>query len=82
MLAPLIWIVAVWFASRRRARPRPEDYSAHLYRTQTRGMGLRLTEWLRDRLRPGWLHIRRERGADGAQRTPQPGPADGATDGR
>jgi hypothetical protein len=30
------------------------------YRSQTRGMGLRMTETLRDRLRPTWLKMRAE----------------------
>ncbi|HOA73425.1 MAG TPA: hypothetical protein PL151_11850 [Phycisphaerae bacterium] len=30
------------------------------YRTDTRGMGIRMTSFLRDRLRRGWLRIRRE----------------------
>lgn len=50
----------------RRPRIRPRDYAPHLYRSQTRGMGLRLTEWLRNRLRPRWLRVRRaEREDDG-----------------
>jgi len=43
---------------------RPEDVERHLYRQQTRGMGLRMTEGLRDRLRPGWLRVHRETEAD------------------
>ncbi len=32
----------------------------HMFRAQTRGMGVRWTEWLRDRLRPRWLRVRPE----------------------
>jgi hypothetical protein len=53
-----------WLAARRRAPVRPEDVQRQIYRQQTRGMGLRMTEWLRDRLRPGWLRLRKN-GDDG-----------------
>jgi hypothetical protein len=43
---------------------RPEDVERQSYRQQTRGMGLRWTEALRDRLRPGWLRVRRKTNAD------------------
>jgi hypothetical protein len=48
-----------WLAARRRLPARPDDVERQLYRHQTRGMGLRMTEWLRDRLRPAWLRLRR-----------------------
>jgi hypothetical protein len=37
---------------------RPEDIRRQFYRSQTRGMGLRMTDWARDRLRPDWLRLR------------------------
>ncbi|MGD8451048.1 MAG: hypothetical protein PVJ57_04460 [Phycisphaerae bacterium] len=61
-----LWSWGTWWASFRRPRVRPEDVRRHLYRQQTRGMGVRWSEWLRDRLRPTWLRLRREdRGTDG-----------------
>jgi hypothetical protein len=35
-----------------------------LFRDQTRRMGLRWTEALRDTLRPGWFRVRRSRADD------------------
>jgi hypothetical protein len=62
------WTFVTWLAARRRAVVRPTDVARHLYRRQTRGLGLRMTAWLRDRLRPGWLRLhratRRERPRD------------------
>jgi len=52
-----IWRLGTWIAARRPVRVRDEDVARHLYRAQIRGMGLRMTEWLRDRLRPRWLRI-------------------------
>ena len=37
---------------------RPADVQRHLFREQTRGMGLRMTDWLRNHLRPHWLRVR------------------------
>jgi hypothetical protein len=37
----------------------PADVARQVYRDQLRGRGLRLNEWLRDRLRPNWLRVRR-----------------------
>jgi len=54
-----VWTLGTWLAARRRPRIGPEDVQRHLYRQQTRGMGLRMSEWLRDRLRPRWLRVRR-----------------------
>ena len=48
-----------WLAAWRRVPARPEDVQRQLYRQQTRGMGLRMIEWLRDRLRPSWLRLKR-----------------------
>jgi len=59
-LATALWTVGGWFALRRRQEPRPDEITRHDYRTQTRGMALRMTERLRDRLRPSWLRLRRE----------------------
>jgi len=39
---------------------REQDVQRHVYRDQTRSIGVRMTEWLRDRLRPRWLRVRRE----------------------
>jgi len=36
----------------------------HLSVGQVRGRGMRWTEWLRDRLRPGWLRMRAAPDAD------------------
>jgi hypothetical protein len=54
-----LWLLGTWLAALRRAKARPEDVQRQVYRAQTRGMGLRLSEWLRDRLRPTWLRVRR-----------------------
>lgn len=64
----LLWIAGGWYASRRRPRVLPEHVERLTYREQTRGLGLRLTERLRDRLRPAWLRLHRAppgQGADG-----------------
>jgi hypothetical protein len=53
-----LWLLGTWLAAWRRVKVRPEDVQRHIYRAQTRGKGLRLTEWLRDRLRPAWLRVR------------------------
>lgn len=55
-----IWVLGGWLASRRRPVVRTSDVAQQEYRTQTRGMPLRMTEWLRDRLRPWWLRLRDE----------------------
>jgi hypothetical protein len=57
-LVSWLWRFGAWLASWRRARVRPEHVRQHVYRQQTRGMGLRMSEWLRDRARPVWLRIR------------------------
>ncbi len=54
-----VWLLGTWLADRGRPRITPDDLSRYEYRQQTRGMGLRMTEWLRDRLRPRWLRVRR-----------------------
>ena len=54
-----IWALGAWWAGRRKPRARPEHVSRQVYRVQTRGLGLRFTEFLRDRLRPRWLRLRR-----------------------
>jgi hypothetical protein len=45
---------------RRSERDIHEDVRRAAYRTDTRGMGVRMTSFLRDRLRRGWLRIRRD----------------------
>lgn len=54
-----VWSAARLVASRRRLRFTRADAAGLDFRTQTRGMGLRMSEWLRDRLRPRWLRLRR-----------------------
>ncbi len=55
------WWLATWLAERRRPRPAtPTDVEKHVFRHQTRGMGLRMTEHLRDEMRPRWLRVVRE----------------------
>jgi hypothetical protein len=51
----VLWSLATAWAARRRPRAAPRSPD---FRAQTRGMGLRMSEWLRDRLRPGWLRLR------------------------
>jgi len=63
----LVWTLGSWLAGRRRVPLRPDELAREDYRTQARGMGLRMTEWLRDRLRPGWLRLHRP-GDDGPAR--------------
>jgi len=46
--------------SLRRARAGDAHVRRHLYRTQVRGMRLRLPEGLADALRGTWLRIRRD----------------------
>ncbi len=58
------WALAVWLSARRAARADGDAHRRLDFRTQTRGMGLRLTEWLRDRMRPGWLRVRRDDAAE------------------
>ncbi len=53
-----LWLLASWLARWRRVKVWPADVRRHLYREQTRGMGLRMTERLRNTLRPGWLRLR------------------------
>ena len=52
-----LWQLGSWFAARRKPRPRPGDVHRHLWRTDTRRMNVRITELLRDRMRPRWLRI-------------------------
>lgn len=53
------WLLGAWLASRRRACISADELRSHDHRAQTRGMGLRMTEFLRNRLRPAWLRMRR-----------------------
>jgi hypothetical protein len=55
-----LWLLLTWLSARRRLKPDQAAIDRQLYRTQTRGMALRMTEWLRDRLRPTWLRLRRD----------------------
>jgi|GEM_PF-3663950 len=55
-----LWLAGTWLAKYRRPCIAAQDWNCHVYRQQTRGMGVRMTEWLRDRLRPRWLRLRRE----------------------
>jgi hypothetical protein len=55
----LAWLLLTWLAARRRRRGSAGQYQRHIFRTQVRGAGIRMTEFLRDRLRPGWLRVRR-----------------------
>lgn len=55
-----LWLLGVWVAARRRVRARTEDVQGQVYRQQTRGMGVRMSEWLRDRMRPTWLRVQRD----------------------
>jgi hypothetical protein len=64
-LSTVTWVLGGWLGSRRRAAVRSADVAQHDYRTQTRGMPLRMTEWLRDRLRPAWLRLRHDHTQDG-----------------
>jgi len=59
VLTPL-WALGTWLARRRRPQLDEQDVRRHIYRDQTRSMGVRLTERLRDRLRPRWLRLRSE----------------------
>ncbi|MCK4341569.1 MAG: hypothetical protein KAY37_07600 [Phycisphaerae bacterium] len=52
-------MLSTWLDAHRRPKVRPEDVRRQLYRQQTRGMGVRMTEAWRDRLRPTWLRLRR-----------------------
>jgi hypothetical protein len=53
-----LWSFAALLARLRAARPQPHDLARHDWPTQTRGRGVRMSEWLRDRLRWRWLRPR------------------------
>ncbi|TWT45556.1 hypothetical protein RAS1_19840 [Phycisphaerae bacterium RAS1] len=55
--------MATWLLALRRARQKDAHVRALLQRSQARGMGLRMTEALRDKLRPGWLKLHAPRDA-------------------
>jgi hypothetical protein len=55
-----VWLLAAWLAARRRVRVSDAAATEADFRSQTRGRGLRMTKWLRDRLRPTWLRLRRD----------------------
>jgi hypothetical protein len=54
-----LWMLGAALAQRRRAQFTVRDVQRHDFRWQTRRMGMRQTEWLRDRLRTRWLRLRR-----------------------
>lgn len=49
-----VWLSAQWW---RRAEPTREDFDRELWRTNSRRMGLRFTERLRDRFRRTWMWL-------------------------
>lgn len=55
--AAVVWAALVRFASRRRLAACADSASRTEPRSQTRGMGLRMSEPLRDRLRSRWLRV-------------------------
>jgi hypothetical protein len=63
-LARALWSAASWCAGRRRATWARADFERHWFRSQTRGMGLGLSEWARNRLRIRWLRLRRSADLD------------------
>ncbi len=58
VVASLAWSLVSRWAARRRARVTPAMLQRHDFPQQTARFGLRFTELLRDRLRPGWLRLR------------------------
>ncbi|MBN2446234.1 MAG: hypothetical protein JXO22_05895 [Phycisphaerae bacterium] len=60
MLLNWLWSVGTLVGGLLRPRVREVDIRRQDYRGQTRGMGLRMTEPLRDRLRRRWLRVRRD----------------------
>lgn len=52
-----LWNLGTFLAGRRRARPRPEDIRRLDWPTDTRRIGVRVNELLRDRMRPRWLRL-------------------------
>lgn len=59
-LIVIAWPLLTWAASLRRTRATVSQIRSIDQPHQVRGRGLRWTEALRDRLRPGWLRIRRD----------------------
>ncbi len=53
----LLWQVGSLFGRSRTAGP--ADVAAHDYRTQTRRMGVTMTDRIRDAFRAKWLRLRR-----------------------
>lgn len=53
-------MLAGWLRSRSRPRASPAQVRRHLFCENTARMGLRMTELLRDRMRPRWLRLRRD----------------------
>ena len=54
-----VWLLGGWIGSWRRARHSARDEQRQDFSTQTRGRGMRMSEFLRDRLRGKWLRLRR-----------------------
>jgi hypothetical protein len=54
------WAALTWLAGRRRPRVHERHVREQHWNSQTRGRGLRMSEPLRDRLRPRWLQLRRD----------------------
>jgi hypothetical protein len=55
----LIWNAACALAGRRRPRAEQHHVDEHTYRSDTRRMGVTMTDTLRDRMRPRWFRIYR-----------------------
>lgn len=58
-LLRLLWLAGVIVGKLRAARARTRHYRRIHHPHQMRGRGLRMTETLRDLLRPAWLRLRR-----------------------
>jgi hypothetical protein len=54
-----IWLALLAWRTWRRLPADPQAAARLDFPSQMRSRGVRMTEWLRDRLRPGWLRIRR-----------------------
>ncbi len=55
-----VWALGAWWAGRRKPRAGLEHVRRYLWRSDTRRMNVRITELLRDRMRPRWLRIVRD----------------------
>ncbi len=52
-----LWDLGIFFARRRRPRPRPDDFRRLDWPTDTRRIGVRANALLRERMRPRWLRL-------------------------